>query len=164
MICLAQIPYRDINGLMLGKLLVLTVVNLISPVVLRNRTKAISQGLAFLVYACIIFPINITVASAWDIRNIRFLYFVGGAFFPFYWMHMLSVGYISKRGVKKIKQMAIARNNQAAQDSLDLAVKLLATGKTEESKKQFNEIVSFYSQTTQAGMAKQYLAELNPAP
>ena len=79
----------------------------------------------------------------------------------FYWIHMLSVGYTSKRDVQKTVQVIAAKNNMAAQDSLNMAVKLLAVGKKETAIQHFNEISKFFPGSMQADMAKQYLAEIN---
>jgi len=145
------------------KFLLLAVVNLIVPALIRKYAKPINKVVAFLLYAIIVRPLNMLVSSACGIDDGRFLY-IPGFFFLFYWIHMLSVGYISKRELRKHQIIRTNKNLLAAQDSLDMAVKLMAIGKKTEAREKFSEISKFFAGTLQAEMANSYISEIDGIP
>lgn len=144
---------------MILKLLVMMTVNLIIPTVLRNRTKPVHKFVAFLFYVLLVYPLNIIWASLWGVDDSKLLYIPGGGFFLFYWIYMLSVGYTSKRESRQLIKDEDAKKNIAAQESLELAVKLIAKGRRDESTSHFKEIVKFYPNTDASDLARQYLNE-----
>jgi hypothetical protein len=144
---------------MIAKHLVVLFANLVIPIVVKKYASPVHKVVAFLFYIMIVYPANLFISVAWGIKDDRFLY-LPGFFFFFYWMYMLSDGYISKQGGKKLLAFNQASSQIAAQESLNMAVKMMASGKTDKAQAKFNEVAKFFRGTPQAQLAETYLSQL----